>query len=569
MASKKFLKKSIPVIDLFAGPGGLSEGFASFAPQADMDSPFNVCASVEMDAWAHQTLELRSFFHEFKRGHAPDEYYQLLKQEITKDELFELYPVQAAVAKKQAILAELGKEDDDKVIRQKLDQVLKEQPGKQWVLIGGPPCQAFSVIGRSRRQANGAGHQIQEDDHRNFLYLRYLDIIARYKPAVFVMENVKGMLSAQVKGERIFYKIMEDLRHPKVALADSEVPGYKHNGLEYKIYSLVISKEDGKPLDPTDYIIKSENFGVGQARHRVILLGVRSDIDVKPRTLTPRKDKVNVESLIADLPKLRSTFTRPVASAEEWYDFLLEIRNQDWYKRYQPAVESDGPIDDALAELLKSKMDEYLGQLSAGATTGSEFIEGSVKTEYRPDWFNDPRLEGTVNHIARGHMKEDLYRYFFAAAYTSVFGYSPRMKDFPRQLLPKHKNVAQSLKEGAFDDRFRVQQTDRPATTITCHISKDGHYNIHYDPSQCRSLTVREAARLQSFPDNYYFVGPRTQQYHQVGNAVPPLLATQIADIVYEVLDKVLKQADQKQSNEIKSATPITLSSMEPAGVAV
>lgn len=535
----------IPVIDLFAGPGGLSEGFASFTPSSATGNPFNITASVEMDAWAHQTLELRSFFHEF-HGDAPDEYYQYLRQEITKDELFELYPAQAAAAKKRAILAELGNKEHDVLITQRLNQVFEENPDKPWVLIGGPPCQAYSVIGRSRRQANGAGLQKQEEDNRNFLYLEYLKIIANYKPAVFVMENVKGMLSAKVNGKQIFHEILKDLRHPKDALEDSKVPGYKHNGLEYKIYSLVVSKDDGSELKPTDYIIQSENYGVGQMRHRVILLGIRSDIDVKPRTLTPRENKVTVESLLADLPKLRSSFTRPAGGAEEWYDFLADINKQEWYKQYKPAVENGSPVD---AKALKVKMDECLKAIRSDLSTGSEFADADVKTAYRPDWFNDPKIGGVVNHIARGHMKEDLYRYFFAAAYTSAFGRSPRMKDFPTQLLPKHKNVGRSLDKGAFDDRFRVQQTDRPATTITCHISKDGHYNIHYDASQCRSLTVREAARLQSFPDNYYFVGPRTQQYHQVGNAVPPLLASQIADIVYDVISQITI-SDQSDNTE-------------------
>lgn len=550
------MSDDIPVVDLFAGPGGLSEGFASFTPASAAGNPFNITASVEMDAWAHQTLELRSFFHEF-HGDAPGEYYQYLRQEITKDELFALYPVQAAAAKKRAILAELGNKEHDILITQRLNQVFEENGDKPWVLIGGPPCQAYSVIGRSRRQANGAGLQKQEEDNRNFLYLQYLKIIANYKPAVFVMENVKGMLSARVNGKQIFHEILKDLRHPKDALEDSNVPGYTHNGLAYKIYSLVISKNDGSELKPTDYIIHSENYGVGQARHRVILLGIRSDIDIKPRTLTPREDKVTVESLLADLPRLRSSFTRPAGGSEEWYDFLTNIYKQEWYEQYKPAVENGSPVD---AKALKVKMDECLEAIRSDLPTGSEFAKADVKTAYRPDWFNDYKLGGVVNHIARGHMKEDLYRYFFAATYTSAFGRSPRMKDFPTQLLPKHKNVGKSLDKGAFDDRFRVQQTDRPATTITCHISKDGHYNIHYDATQCRSLTVREAARLQSFPDNYYFVGPRTQQYHQVGNAVPPLLASQIADIVYDVISQIPQSQSgaQEMLAEIDMTYPVS-----------
>jgi DNA (cytosine-5)-methyltransferase 1 len=137
-----------------------------------------------------------------------------------------------------------------------------------------------------------------------------------------------------------------------------------------------------------------------------------------------------------------------------------------------------------------------------------------------------------LNHESRGHMPEDLARYLFASVYGQLYGKSPTLSEFPRELLPDHANVERALGGGLFADRFRVQLAGDARTTITSHISKDGHYYIHFDPSQCRSLTVREAATLQTFPEDYFFCGPRTSQYVQAGNAVPPELAKRIAAIV-------------------------------------
>jgi DNA (cytosine-5)-methyltransferase 1 len=178
----------------------------------------------------------------------------------------------------------------------------------------------------------------------------------------------------------------------------------------------------------------------------------------------------------------------------------------------------------------------------AHQSTGGRFVPGNVNIDTSMptalrSWYHDPRLGGATLHETRAHMRSDLHRYLFASCYAAEFGCSPILAQFPEGLLPDHGNVDDE--DIPFADRFRVQISQYPSTTIVSHISKDGHYYIHPDPSQCRSLTVREAARLQTFPDNYFFEGNRSEQYVQVGNAVPPYLARQIAGVVSGFLAKV------------------------------
>ena len=190
----------VSVVDLFAGPGGLGEGFSAFR---DDRIKFNVKLSIEKDAAAHGTLTLRSFYRQFSPETVPDDYYSYLKGEIPRGQLFRSHLRQAFRAESHSLLAELGATSprliDDRIIE-------AIQASNKWVLIGGPPCQAYSVVGRSRL-TNRSRKQF-ESDERHYLYKEYLRIIAKFRPAVFVMENVKGLLSAKLQGQSIFDHIL-------------------------------------------------------------------------------------------------------------------------------------------------------------------------------------------------------------------------------------------------------------------------------------------------------------------------------------------------------------------------
>lgn len=514
--------KQIPIIDIFAGPGGLGEGFTALTDE-NGDRIFRIALSIEKDTFAHRTLTLRSFVRQFPVGQIPDEYYEFVSGKIGLDELYNIYPEQYAHAVAEAWKIEVGDPDLHPIIDERIRQGLQGE--QNFILIGGPPCQAYSLVGRSRRQEL----DLNENDPRVYLYREYYRILAEHKPSVFVMENVKGLLSAKVDSQSIFHQVINDLKNPVQSYL--KLNGRAESDLEpvhYKIYSLVCPGAPGlyeDTFEPRDFIVKTEEYGVPQTRHRVILLGIRADLDLKPEQLLVKANKqATVHDVISTLPTLRSGLSKGVDNMDNWLKALKEsIGNGTW-----------DSVEESVRELIVSTIENIP---TPKQDRGSLYLNVRSRATYLAQWFTDNKLKGIANHETRSHIQEDIYRYLFASCFAQVYGKSPKLIDFPTSLHPKHLNLDKALSENKFGDRFRVQLVDLPSKTVTSHISKDGHYYIHPDPSQCRSLTVREAARIQTFPDNYYFCGPRTEQFHQVGNAVPPYLAYQISKVVNDLLN--------------------------------
>ncbi len=503
------------LIDIFSGPGGLGEGFASLADR------FKVSVSAEMEASAHETLMLRSLYRHIKSSGSESDltaYYDFCNSSSAKHPRDAL-PAAWKAAADEARQLTLG----DANANRTLEEILKKKnlKGEEVVVIGGPPCQAYSLVGRARNK--GVVGYVAEEDHRHYLYKEYLQILHLAKPAAFVMENVKGILSSKVNGRLVFHDILRDLCDPSKAVG-------KGRGQRYSIHSLVTKTRfnygmEPEDIDAHDFVVRAEKYGIPQARHRVILLGVCEDIGYDGQhqlTLEPAR---TVRSALHELPEIRSQLSTN-DGAVPWRATVRDLGiglSEDALRK-----------GDAAAALF---MADAVRSVQAGLTSGALRMPGrrysTAHGEYFT-WVRDPRLEVWLNHGARSHMTPDLGRYLYAAAFAKHYGRSPKSRDdFKlKGLAPAHAN----WDSGKFIDRFRVQQYDQPSTTITSHIAKDGHYFIHPEPGQCRSLTVREAARLQTFPDNYFFQGNRTQQYHQVGNAVPPLLANKIATIVSKIL---------------------------------
>ncbi|WP_429541833.1 DNA cytosine methyltransferase [Pseudomonas frederiksbergensis] len=404
----------------------------------------------------------------------------------------------------------------------------------------------FSVSGNNQSKVDYKA----EDDHRHFLYKEYLRIIRERQPTMFVMENVKGILSSKVNNERIFSNILKDLSDPGQALHEGSA------GKQYRIYSLVTGAsfgpgEDVDKIDPRTFIIRAEDYGIPQARHRVILLGIATDSlpASKDRVkLASGESKVAVGQVLKNLPRLRSGLSKTADSQEGWINVVLE--QLDYLRSQTDPV--DVKLWGALQDLSKAfELPEVPVSPGGKRVKRTEARDdGSTENSNLDEWYLDGNLDYWLNHESRGHMPTDLRRYLFAAVYAKLHGASPKgHRGFSLEgLAPDHKN----WETGKFSDRFRVQMEDKYATTITSHISKDGHYFIHYDPAQCRSLSVREAARIQTFPDNYFFQGSRTDQFHQVGNAVPPLLASKISKVVFGILFDKVRDYDKRLAEEVK-----------------
>lgn len=543
ITSKGLFVNKYSVVDIFAGPGGLAEGFSKVR-NTDGSPACQIALSIEKDATAHSTLLLRAFLRQF--GTLPPEYYHYLNQSGSEPDWSSLYPDEWRRACDEAWCLELGKEDPGLRLDARLDRIRNEGEDRV-ILIGGPPCQAYSLVGRARNAGN-VGYVASEDD-RHFLYEEYIRILDRLSPAAFVMENVKGLLSSTVDGKgRIVDQVLSDLR------------GDRAKGGRYRLVALAprIEEQGFRLIDQpeaSDFVVRAEEFGIPQARHRVIIVGIREDIamtighEAIGTCIAPAERRTAVRDVLDQMPRLRSGLSRSADGAEQWKVAVLTALDS-------VASIKTGLTDNVRESFIKATR-RYQAHLRALNAIPARTADGAGISESCPpelkEWLVDPELKRLPNNETRGHMPADLARYFFAALHAELVGKSPTSSEFPDELAPSHR----SWSSGKFADRFRVQSWNNHSTTITCHISKDGHYFIHPDPLQCRSLTVREAARLQTFPDNYYFKGGRTAQYVQVGNAVPPLLAKKLGDALLSILSgrKELCGAGEQQAGSLVCAS--------------
>lgn len=393
-------------IDLFAGAGGLSEGFHR--------KGFKFFAHVEKDQAASMTLKTRQAFYYLKRNKRLDIYESYVNGNMTTKEFYACIP-------RRVFESVINLEIRENTINDIFDKIDENRKGRQVdIIIGGPPCQAYSIIGRSRDP------QGMVNDNRNYLYLEYIKFLNRYNPKVFVFENVLGLLSAQ--NGKIFSEMKERFLEA----------GYN---IDYRI-------------------LNARDFGVLEDRKRIILIGWRDDIEFSYPEFKVNKVKYCIRDLFYDLPSI---------NAGEANNTYLKKEN-----------------------------------------------ECLIKTHIRNGW------NILSQHESRPHNERDLSIYRMYVDTWNKEKRKMKYNELPEELIT-HAN------KNSFLDRFNIVPYEGICHTVVAHIGKDGHYYIHPDINQNRSISVREAARIQSFPDDYYFESSRTAAFKQIGNAVPPLMAEEIA----------------------------------------
>lgn len=404
--------KQLNYIDLFAGAGGLSEGF--------IRAGFNPIAHVEMNKDACDTLKTRAAYHWLKENKKENIYYDYLKSEKkNKQELWDKIP-------ENLISSVINKEISEDTLPD-IFKIIDEQLGNKNVdlIVGGPPCQAYSVVGRVRKN--------MENDPRNYLYKYYVKFLEKYQPKMFVFENVPGILTA--KNGEYLEKIFQAVEN--------------------------IGYEVKKP--PKKYL-NAKDFGVLQDRKRVIIIGWKKELNLT-------------------YPEFETT-THNYQILNDLFSDLKQLKNGEGTLN---AVEYVRPTT------------EYL-------------IQSKIRSEF----------DFVTQHLVRPNNENDLQIYRIAVDEWD------RGKRLNYALLPEYLIRQKNLK--TFTNRFQVVNGNGISHTVVAHIAMDGHYYIHPDKNQNRSISVREAARIQSFPDNYFFEGSRTAAFKQIGNAVPPLMAEKIAE---------------------------------------
>lgn len=407
------MKKKYHTIELFAGCGGLLEGFLQ-------QGGFDTLACVEWETYPCETL-VKRLSTKWRHKNA--------KNEVVR---FDIQRTEELIN---------GFEDKEYGIHEGLAKLIGNQNVD--VIVGGPPCQAYSLAGRIRDE-----HGMKED-YRNYLFESYINIVNFFKPKFFVFENVIGLLSAAPDGYPIVNRIKDTFLEAGYKVADNF----------------------------RDTLFEVADYGVPQHRKRVIIIGVRIE------------------------------------------DFGDEVTSQmisDFYKNVMPSLRKpQRTVADAIGDLPKIyPLEEPIKE------KGKKYSHAPILSEI------------VLNHIPRFHSKRDIEVFRFLAddiksgrkEYTSI----EKLKELYTKVTGKTSNI----------HKYYVLRNDEPSNTIPAHLYKDGMRHIHPDPEQARSITVREAARLQTFPDDFEFLGSNMAQYKMIGNAVPVDFAKIVAEALYKIIKK-------------------------------